>query len=302
MSLDDLETLTTLLRLPGPTGDESAVADWLEAALAKEIPDAHRTRLQDNLLIVRGDAPRTAIFAHLDTTGFTLGYDRRLIPIGGPEPQDKDSLRCTTAPDSTGRLRVKGRLASLRRVEEGEAMPGTRWVYAREPVIDEETVTAPYLDNRAGVWSALRALTRLTNVAVAFTTGEEQHGSGARVCAEWLYRNHGITQALIADLTWHTDHTPCGKGVVISLRDAFCPRQAFLDRILALAAESDIPYQREIQSAGSSDGGAILRSSVPMDWVFIGAPERRPHTAREQAHRRDLDAMADLLTYLTEHL
>lgn len=305
MLIDDLESLTTLrelLTIPGPAGDEGRVADWLDGAIQSAIPDARRTRLQDNLIAVRGEPPHTALFAHTDTTGFTLGYNRHLISIGGPAPDDKDALR--SASGRTGRIRIKKSGRTLRRLDKSkeEAEPGTRWIYAREPGIDTETITAPYLDNRAGVWCALRALARLENVAVAFTTSEEQHGHGARVCADWLFRNQGVTQALIADLTWHTDDTPCGKGVVISLRDAFCPRQAFLDRVLALAAESGIPYQREIQSAGSSDGGHLLRSAIPMDWVFIGAPEKRPHTSREQAHLSDLEAMTNLLTYLAERL
>jgi acetylornithine deacetylase/succinyl-diaminopimelate desuccinylase-like protein len=39
-----------------------------------------------------------------------------------------------------------------------------------------------------------------------------------------------------------------------------------------------------------------------MDWVFVGAPEKRPHTAREQASLADLAAMTDLLALLVEKL
>jgi putative aminopeptidase FrvX len=186
--------------------------------------------------------------------------------------------------------------------KKAQPTPGTRWVYARETTVEKGVVTSPYLDDRAGVWAAFRALTRCSDVAVAFCTGEEQTGHGARICADYLYRTHGIAQALIADITWDTRETPCGKGVVISTRDATCPRQRFLDRVLTLAAESGIPHQKEIQSAGSSDGGHIQRSAVPMDWVFVGAPEKDPHTSKEQAHLSDLDAMTDLLAYLVDRL
>jgi putative aminopeptidase FrvX len=262
-------------------------------------------RIGDNVIVLRG-RPRTAIFAHTDTTGFTLGYGRRLIPIGGPDPRDGDLLRC--ADGLTGRLRRTGRdeyeLRKVRNADEEKVKPtpGTRWVYARSPWMENGVLTAPYLDDRAGVWAAAEALRRCENIAVAFCTGEEAHGHGARVCADVLYREDGITQALISDLTWHTQDTPCGSGVVISLRDAHAPRQAYLDRVLTLAAESGIPHQREIQSAGSSDGGHILRSSVPMDWVFVGAPEKKPHTSRERVTLTDLDAMRDLLAYLADRL
>jgi len=297
-----LDTLLTLMTMHGPAGDEAGIADWIGRELEAQQPAPALTRLQDNLIAVRGAAPKVAIFAHLDTTGFTLGYDRHLIPIGSPHASDGDILRSSSAETRTGQVRIKGRGTTLRKVEKADAVPGSRWVYAHKPAIKDGAVTGPYLDNRGGVWCVLRALQQLENVAVAFTTGEEQHGHGARVCAEWLYRTHNITQALIADLTWHTGDTPCGKGVVISVRDQFCPRQSFLAHVLNLAANSGIPHQREVQSAGSSDGGHILRSSAPIDWVFIGAPEKRPHTARERAHISDLNAMADMLVYLAENL
>jgi len=319
-ALSDTERalLLELLTLPGASGDEGHVAAFLEGYIGESVPGAQMRRVQDNLLVIRG-APKTAIFAHTDTIGFTLGYDNRLLPLGSPHPADRDSLRCTAPATLSGRIRLpreggrpnrkRGDKAGaggprLARVEGGEAEPGTRWIYAAPPEVNEKkgTITSPYLDNRAGVWAAVRALTRCENVAVAFTTGEEQSGHGARVCADLLHREHGITQALIADITWDTEDTPIGEGVVVSMRDAFSPRQSFLDLVLSLARDSGIPHQRELQDAGSSDGGHILRSGVPMDWVFIGAPEKRPHTAREQASLADLAAMADLLAHLADRL
>ncbi|HUY90811.1 MAG TPA: M20/M25/M40 family metallo-hydrolase [Pirellulales bacterium] len=301
-----MEKLLKLASLLGPTGDEGAVADWL-AAETGAMADATLVRIGDNLIVARG-APRTAIFAHTDTTGYTLGYHRQLIPIGAPAGRDGDRLRSSDG--LCGRLRASpegGPLCRLRKVrnaagEKVEPTPGSRWTYARQPEIKSGVVRSPYLDNRAGVWAALRALEECKHIAVAFCTGEEHHGHGARVCADWLYGQLGIAQALIADITWHTRETPCGKGVVISLRDAFTPRQAFLDRVLALADTSQIPHQREIQSSGSSDGGHLLRSSVPLDWVFVGAPEKAAHSACERAAVADLEAMAELLAYLVDRL
>jgi putative aminopeptidase FrvX len=299
----DLDLLFALVGIPGVSGDEGAVAAFLEGQLSTKANVALH-RIGDSLIAVKG-TPKTAIFAHTDTVGYTLGYERELIPVGSPRPPDGAKLRC--AEGLTGRVRFVNGKPVLRRVRnpdgnKAKPRPGTRWVYACKSRVQNDVVFSPYLDDRAGVWSALHALERCENIAVAFCTGEEQHGHGARVCADYLFRTHQITQALIADITWHTDQTPCGKGVVISLRDAFCPRQAFLDRVLTVAQQSNIAIQCEIQSAGSSDGGHILRSSVPIDWVFIGAPEKDPHTPRESAHVSDLHAMTDLLTYLVQHL
>ena len=72
--------------------------------------------------------------------------------------------------------------------------------------------------------------------------------------------------------------------------------------MLALAESSGLPFQREIEAHGGSDGAGIERSGVPMDWVFIGAPEKAPHTSRERVHIGDLQGMAALLVCLVEGL
>jgi len=59
-----------------------------------------------------------------------------------------------------------------------------------------------------------------------------------------------------------------------------------------------LPFQREIESDGSSDGGWMERSGMPMDWVFVGPPEKRPHTNREELDVNDLLATPELLAAL----
>lgn len=287
--------------MDSPSGDEGEVADWLMDYAVVQWPDAHRERWGDSVIITRGERPAVAVFAHIDTTGFTLGYERQLIAIGGPSPKPDEPIRCAGCAASGNRLQ-QGKRRGRRLGGKTDAPPGSRWVYAADPAWTETHVTAPYLDNRAGVWAALQALDRCPRIAVAFTVGEEHSGQGAFVCARRLYETHGIRQALIADITWDTEHIHCGRGVAVSLRDRLVPRQRFLDRVLALADGSGIPYQREIESSGGSDGGSIERSGVPMDWVFVGAPEKKPHTSAERVHLADLRGMAEMLEYLVNAL
>ena len=46
---------------------------------------------QDVIILVFGK-PRTAIYAHIDTIGFSTGYEDELIKIGGPRVQDQVKL------------------------------------------------------------------------------------------------------------------------------------------------------------------------------------------------------------------
>ncbi|MFN3653558.1 MAG: M20/M25/M40 family metallo-hydrolase [Armatimonadota bacterium] len=291
-----MDLLKHLQSIPGPAGDEGEIADEVER-LCESIGGAQLHRHGDLLLAVRG-RPRVAVFAHLDTTGFTLGYDRTLIPIGGPHVEGDERLR-EVGGAGKGRIKVRAIDNGTRWTLSGKAgEPGSRWVFA-EPLMERKNeLRGPYLDNRAGVWNAVRVLESCEDVAVVFTPGEEHSGRGALIGARLVYQELGITQALISDITWHTASVKIGKGPAISFRDRSLPRRRFLDRILEAAGASGIPFQREVESAGGSDGSSIERSTFPVDWVFIGAPEKRPHTPREVCRTDDLQAMVELYTYL----
>ena len=295
--------LLELLAQDSPAGDEGPLADWLEVWLAREVPGARTERLGDALLAVRGDRPAMSVFAHTDTTGWTQGYDTLLVRIGGPDGKAGDGIRPAHEADAGHTLAPrKGEEHGWRIKGNVETPPGTRWVYAATPEVKNGQLRSPYLDNRGGLWAALLALKACPNIAVALTTGEEVGGPGAVVCARRLSDAYGIQQALISDLTWHTKHIKRGRGPAVSLRDSSVPRQRYLERVLTLAEASGLPWQREVESSGGSDGASIDRAGVPMDWVFVGAPEKDPHTACERAHLGDLDNMAALLTFLVNGL
>lgn len=293
------DELRALVAIEGTSGDEGRIVAVVGERVAA-LPGVQTWRIQDNLIAWRGK-PQVALFAHLDTVGFTLGYDRELIRIGGPHVSGGEALR-STIDGVTLRGRVGKRGDDW--VLEGapEAPGGSRWVYDAPLELDGARVRGPYLDNRAGVWSALEVLKAGAPVAVAFTANEEHSGRGASTCARWLWEHLQVSQALISDLTWHTRYIRRGRGPAVSLRDRNVPRQAYLDRVLAAAEASGIPFQREIETDGSSDGGAIERSGVPMDWLFIGAPEEDSHTPAEILDLNDLQEMARLTAHLVRAL
>ena len=296
-----LDLLWDLLAQDSPAGDEAALSDWLTEWLSSEVPDAVIERLGDSLVVTRGGAPKVAVFAHLDTTGWTLGYDKVLIRIGGPAGKIGDAVRPVRRPD-TGCTLAQRKDGSWKLAGKPDAAPGSRFVYAALPKVNGDQITAPYLDNRAGLWAALSALKACPEIALALSVQEETGALGAALTARRLSETYGITQALIADLTWDTKHIKRGLGAAISLRDSSVPRQSYLAHILALAEGSGLPFQREIEAHGGSDGAGIDHSSVPMDWVFVGAPEKSPHTSRERVHAGDLQNMAALLVHLVNGL
>lgn len=294
-----MERLQRLLDIEGPSGDEGAIADYVERQIG-HIPSVRHERLGDVLLAYRGE-PRVAIMAHLDTVGFTLGYGGELIRIGSPRVREGYALRSRSGDAILrGRIRMEEKTAYLDGAP--DAKPGSRWVFDAPLAREGDVLRGAYFDNRAGVWSALRVLEQCRHVAVAFTVCEEQSGRGAQIAARRLWESFAIPRVLISDITWHTEHIHRGKGPAISLRDQFVPRQRFLDEIVAVAEQSGLPYQLEIESAGSSDGGYVERSGIPMDWCFIGAPEEDSHTPEEVVNFSDLEAMAALYIFLIDRM
>ncbi|MDA8889978.1 aminopeptidase, partial [Cyclobacteriaceae bacterium] len=223
------------------------------------------------------------------------------VPIGGPEAELGFEL---TGEDSIGPIDCKllpqeGRLFHdfPRGIERGTSL-----VFKSNFRLTEEYVQTPYLDNRLGVYNALKVAEQLEDGVIAFTTYEEHGGGSVPFVLRYLEACFQIRNALVSDITWVTEGVQQGKGVVISLRDRNIPRKIFLDKLLQLAAESGIPYQLEVEGGGSSDGREIQMSPFPIDWCFIGAPEDYVHSPDERVHLKDVDAMIGMYSYLMKNL
>lgn len=307
-----MELLKQLIEVPGAAGDESAIKQFLlnyvqeNASKWKVQPQiVDGPEFQDTFILVFGQ-PRTAIYAHIDTIGFTVAYDRCLYKIGGPKAEDGYLL---VGEDSFGKIEAELIVIEYedgsKRYEyvfEREIERGTNLTFKPNFVENEQWIQSPYLDNRLGVWNALKVAETLENGAIVFTTYEEHGGNAVAFNARYLYEKHGVRQALISDITWVTDGVPHGKGVAISMRDSMIPRKSYLNRIIELAKASEIDFQLEVESAGGSDGGVLQKSDLLIDWCFIGAPEDHVHSPTETVYKYDVVCMVELYRYLMKHL
>lgn len=257
---------------------------------------------QDNLILVFGK-PRTAIFSHMDSVGFTVRYENQLVPIGGPEIEEGLEL---TGEDSMGpivcKLKTTGKNHTLFHDFPRAIDRGTSLVFKSKLSIKNKKITGTYLDNRLGILNALKVAESLDNGVIVFSSYEEHGGGSVPLLIRYLYEKYKIKQALISDITWVTDGVRQGDGVVISMRDHNIPRKKFIDRVLQLANESQILYQLEVEGSGSSDGREVHHSPYPVDWCFIGAPEDNVHSPKETVDISDFQAMNDLYIYLMERL
>lgn len=307
-----MELLKKLVEVRGASSDEGRVKEfvlkYLEDYSSKwsvKPKVIQGEEFQDCLMLVFGK-PTTAIYAHMDSIGFSVGYEKELIKVGGPRTIDGTQL---VGSDSKGEI-----LTELMVIENEDGTKQLQYVFDRE--IDrgtlltfkpdfrenDEFIQSPYMDNRLGMWSALKVAETLENGAIVFSTYEEHGGNAVGFCAKYLLENYGVRQALISDLTWVTHGVVHGGGVAVSMRDSGLPRRKYLNRIIELSHESGVKFQLEVESAGGSDGTMLQKSSLPIDWCFIGAPEDNVHTPDEKVFKHDIMCMVELYRYLMKHL
>ncbi|MFT5860718.1 MAG: putative aminopeptidase FrvX [Flavobacteriaceae bacterium] len=307
-----MKLLEKLVEIRSASGDEGPLKEFILNYVNEVSADwtcqpkiVEGVGFQDCLILVFGE-PTTAIYAHMDSIGFTTGYDKELIKIGGPRIIDGMQL---VGSDSAGEIdtelmviETEDGQRSMQYVSDREFDRGTILTFKPNFRETSEAVKSPYMDNRLGVWNALKVAETLENGAIVFSTFEEHGGNSVGFCARYLYETYGIHKALISDITWVTSGVKHGGGVAVSMRDHGIPRRSYLNQIIGLAKESGIDFQLEVESSGGSDGGVLQKSDLPIDWCFIGAPEDNVHSPDETVFKYDMRTMVSLYEYLMRHL
>ncbi len=303
-----MKLLKQLCEIHAPSGEEFAMKDFLLKYIQKAKKTwktkpqiFHGDDFQDCIVLVFGK-PRTAIFAHMDSIGFTVRYFNQLLPIGSP---DADAGTKLVGTDSLGPIECE-----LEYDKEHHAFykfgrqidRGTSLTYKIDYREDKNFIQTPYLDNRLGVYTALQVAETLKDGVIVFSAWEEHGGGSVPYLAKFIYEKWKVQQALVADITWVSDGVEHGKGVVISMRDRNVPRKSFINKIITIAEKRKQTFQLEVEGMGSSDGRELQVSPYPFDWCFVGAPQANAHTPHEKVHKKDIKSMIDLYVWLMKDL
>ena len=303
-----MKLLQQLCEIHAPSGNEIRMKEFLLKYITKEKKNwkgkptvYHGDEFQDNIILKFGK-PRTAIFAHMDSIGFTVRYYNQLLPIGSPDAEMGTKL---VGEDSFGPIECE-----LEFDKDNHAFykfgrqidRGTELTYKINFRDTKDYIESAYLDNRLGIYNALKVAESLKDGVIVFSTWEEHGGGAVPYLAKFIYEQWNVKQALISDITWVSDGVDHGKGVAISMRDRNIPRRAFVNKIIDIAKKRKVPYQLEVEGMGSSDGRELQVSPYPFDWCFVGAPEHNAHTPDEKVHKRDIKSMIDLYSWLMKDL
>jgi putative aminopeptidase FrvX len=290
------------------SGNEAPMKEFLLAYIKKEKkkwkqqPQIIEGEEFQDCIILKFGVPRTAIFAHMDTVGFTVRYFNQLLSVGSPDAEAGTKL---VGEDSLGPIECELELDKEDHAFYKFGRPidrGTALTYKVNFQVSNDIVESPYLDDRLGVYNALKVAEKLKDGVIVFSSWEEHGGGSVPYLARHIFKKWKVRQALISDITWATDGVDLGKGVVISLRDRNVPRKVFVDKVISIAKKSKIDFQLEVEGMGSSDGGELQRSPYPFDWCFVGAPQQNPHTPNEKVHQSDIKSMIALYDALMKAL
>lgn len=303
----NLSLLKTMCAIHSPSGNEVAMKEFLLDYIKQESKNwkhkpkvIHGKGFQDNIILVFGK-PRTAIFAHTDSIGFTVRYEKQLVKIGGPRIEKGYELVGT---DSKGKCEAT--LNVVKDAMEYKAKrnfdTGTELVFKPNWREDKEYVQCCYMDNRLGVFNALKVAETLKDGAIVFSTWEEHGGGSVSYLQKYLVDNYKISQALISDISWISDGVFPAKGPVISMRDSLIPRRSYINQIIAIANKHKVAYQLEVEGSGGSDAKELQMAENVWDWCFVGAAEQFVHTPNEKVHKKDIEGMIELYKVLMKEL
>lgn len=309
----DYALLQEMCQIHAPSGNEVAMKDFILEHIKEHSQNwkhkpkvIHGKGFQDNIILIFGK-PRTAIFAHMDSIGFTVRYGKQLVKIGGPVVKAGFKLVGT---DGKGKQEVelevvkdkKSGYDKLQYKGKRDFERGTELVFKANWRENESHVQCCYMDNRLGVYTALKVAETLKNGAVVFSSWEEHGGGSVAYLQKYLQEEYEISQGLISDISWISDGVHYAKGPVISMRDSLIPRRSFIDRIITIARKYECAYQLEIEGSGGSDAKELQMAAYPWDWCFIGAAEENVHTPDEKVHKTDIEGMITLYKTLMKEL
>lgn len=307
-----MKLLKQMCKIHSPSGEEIAMTQFILKHIQENQKNwqvqptiHHGEGFQDNIIMVFGEDPKTAVFAHLDSIGFTVKYNNEIVKIGGPVDNEGITL---VGKDSKGKIEgviiKKGEKEDQKIFIDHERIidRGTSLTFKVNFRESKDFIQSCYIDNRLGVWNALELAKTLQNGIIVFSSWEEHGGGSTGYLAKFIYEKYNVKQALISDITWVTEGVKHGKGCAISLRDSGIPRRSFVNKIISIAKKSKIPFQLEVENSGGSDGNELQKSPYPWDWCFVGAPEDNVHSPNEKVNKKDITSMLNLYKELLKKL
>ena len=334
-----LTLIKTLCALPGPSGCEDQVRDYIRKQ-AEPYADKIESDPMGNLFIYRAGKKKLQkpimVCAHMDEVGlivknitedgmlkfgFVGGVDPRVVI--GRQVRFGDTVgvigikavHLTTASERKTAPRTKDLYidigATSKKAAEAKVALGDYGVFDSEIVeFGDGLIKAKALDDRLGCAVLLTLLQEQPPVDTwfVFTAQEEVGTRGAataafRLAPEFCLVVEGTTAADLAEVPEAQQVCALRKGAVIPFMDRGTIYDRELFAMLCDAAEEkNIPWQTKQMVAGGTDAGRIHKSGAGVRTVGLAAPLRYIHSPSSVAAKCDLDCVLELAREFLERI
>lgn len=305
-----------LTALPGPSGCEDRVREYILAEAAKLADETYTDRMGNVVAVKHGAAPSpraVMVCAHMDEVAFVItriedsgllrfeatgGIDARIllsqrVSIMGEVPgvigsmpihllKKEDMKKPVKLEEMYIDIGAKDKESALKLVKPGDwAVFGGAFTE-----FGERLIKAKALDDRAGCSLLLEALEgryEATLLAV-FSVMEEIGGIGAAAASHALEPDaaivlEGTTCADMHDVPDHLRVTVVGRGPAVTVMDNSAISDRKLRDFLIRAAKAEgIPWQHRAGAFGGTDAGRIQPSREGVPVANINVPCRYIHS------------------------
>lgn len=322
-----MELLKKLTGVWGPSGCEAKVSELIKEEVKAYADEIYTDALGNLICRKKGNGKKVMFAAHMDEIGIVVTFiDEngflRFADVGGLYLRNLINRRVrfengTIGVIGTEENNEKRQMSKMfidigaKDREDAEKMVsiGDMATFEGELTCQNGKIISKALDNRVGCYVLIEALKKLkseNDLYFCFTTQEEVGLRGARTAAFKIEPEY----ALSVDVTdiGDTPKAPkmavkLGNGTAVKVMDySVITSHEVREKLIEIAENRNIKYQREIMMEGGTDAGVIHFTKGGVKTGGISIPTRYIHSPSEMIDEEDLKASIDLLIGFAEEI
>ncbi len=325
-----MELLKKLTQITSPSGNESAVCDFIENEIKDHVDEIYRDNLGNLIAHIKGDGARVLFDAHTDEIGVLATFIEdngyiRFANLGGVSPYNALHTRVKFLNGTVGVVSVDAsrddimknlKLSDLyidigakdKEEAESKVSIGDAAAFCGEFVDLGDKVVSKALDDRVGCYCLIKTIKEIKNpkndLYFLFAASEELGLRGAKAAATAINPDYAVA----LDVTSTGDTlgkrkmaVKLGGGAAVKIKDNSILCHPYIKQLMIDTCKKyDIPYQTEVLEVGGTDAGAIHLSGAGVATGAISIPTRYIHSPSEMADKGDIEAVIKLSIKLIE--
>lgn len=325
-----MELLKKLTQITAPSGNESAVCDFIENEIKDFVDEIYRDALGNLIAHKKGEGPKVLFDAHADEIGVLATFIEdngyiRFANLGGVSPYNALYQRVKFLNGTEGIVTVDAsrddimkslKLSDLyidigakdKEDAETKVSIGDAAAFVGDFTDLGDRVVSKALDDRVACYCLIRIIKEIksqkNDLYFVFAASEELGLRGAKAAATAINPDYAVA----LDVTSTGDTlgkrkmaVKLGSGAAIKIKDNSILCHPYIKQLMIDTCKKyDIPYQTEVLEFGGTDAGAIHLTGAGVATGAISIPTRYIHSPSEMADKNDIEAVINLSLKLIE--